>query len=163
MPWKSIHSVFLTHVNIVSATCQDRIKNQGETDVDCGGPCPACPSCNDGIIKGLWNRSNWYRYYKTILVNVPNLKWFFYLWRFAFIIVNLGYTYKESHECSDQIGAEWRSNLNDAINSCNSNSQCNCIDHYKDDNPYYRLHRSVCVLQICNDANWEAWVITFIW
>ncbi|MBS1764732.1 MAG: hypothetical protein JSS90_07200 [Bacteroidetes bacterium] len=24
------------------ATCSDGIMNQGETDIDCGGPCPAC-------------------------------------------------------------------------------------------------------------------------
>jgi hypothetical protein len=32
-------------------TCSDGIQNQGETGVDCGGPCPACPppSCVDGI------------------------------------------------------------------------------------------------------------------
>ncbi len=30
-------------------TCNDGIQNQGETGVDCGGPCPACPTCNDGI------------------------------------------------------------------------------------------------------------------
>jgi hypothetical protein len=32
-----------------TATCNDGIQNQGETGVDCGGPCPACPSCTDGI------------------------------------------------------------------------------------------------------------------
>ncbi len=30
-------------------TCFDGIQNQGETGIDCGGPCPACPTCNDGI------------------------------------------------------------------------------------------------------------------
>lgn len=31
-------------------TCDDGIQNQGETGVDCGGPCPdACPTCDDGI------------------------------------------------------------------------------------------------------------------
>ena len=33
-------------------TCFDGIQNQGETDVDCGGPCPVClpqASCSDGI------------------------------------------------------------------------------------------------------------------
>ena len=30
-------------------TCADGIQNQGETGVDCGGPCPACPTCSDGI------------------------------------------------------------------------------------------------------------------
>ena len=34
----------------VCPTCDDGIKNQGETKVDCGGPCLACPSCNDGIL-----------------------------------------------------------------------------------------------------------------
>ena len=38
-----------------SATCIDGIQNQGETGIDCGGPCPARstpelqPSCSDGI------------------------------------------------------------------------------------------------------------------
>lgn len=27
------------------ASCKDGIKNQGETAIDCGGPCQACPSC----------------------------------------------------------------------------------------------------------------------
>jgi hypothetical protein len=30
-------------------TCTDGIQNQGETGIDCGGPCPACATCNDGI------------------------------------------------------------------------------------------------------------------
>ena len=30
-------------------TCSDGIQNQGETGVDCGGPCDDCASCNDGI------------------------------------------------------------------------------------------------------------------
>ena len=30
-------------------TCSDGIQNQGETGVDCGGPCDACESCDDGI------------------------------------------------------------------------------------------------------------------
>jgi hypothetical protein len=31
-------------------TCNDGVQNQGETGVDCGGPCPACPpSCSDGV------------------------------------------------------------------------------------------------------------------
>ncbi len=33
----------------VNASCSDGIKNQGETGLDCGGPCAACPTCNDGI------------------------------------------------------------------------------------------------------------------
>ena len=30
-------------------SCNDRIKNQDETDIDCGGTCEACPSCFDEI------------------------------------------------------------------------------------------------------------------
>lgn len=30
-------------------TCKDGIQNNGETGVDCGGPCPPCPTCSDGI------------------------------------------------------------------------------------------------------------------
>jgi hypothetical protein len=31
-----------------AATCFDLIQNQGETGVDCGGPCAACAVCGDG-------------------------------------------------------------------------------------------------------------------
>lgn len=30
-------------------TCSDGVQNQGETGVDCGGPCPACVTCSDGV------------------------------------------------------------------------------------------------------------------
>ena len=30
-------------------TCSDRVQNQGETGIDCGGPCTACPTCTDGV------------------------------------------------------------------------------------------------------------------
>jgi len=30
-------------------TCDDGIQNQGETGVDCGGPCTPCLTCDDGI------------------------------------------------------------------------------------------------------------------
>jgi len=33
-------------------TCTDGILNQDETDVDCGGACPACITCTDGIQNG---------------------------------------------------------------------------------------------------------------
>jgi hypothetical protein len=31
------------------ATCSDGVQNQGETGVDCGGPCAACATCGDGV------------------------------------------------------------------------------------------------------------------
>jgi len=35
-----------------ATTCDDGIKNQGETGMDCGGPCAACsPECGNGIIE----------------------------------------------------------------------------------------------------------------
>ncbi len=30
-------------------TCNDLVKNQNETGVDCGGPCLPCPTCSDGV------------------------------------------------------------------------------------------------------------------
>lgn len=35
-----------------TATCSDGIQNQGETGIDCGGPCAACPTCDDGVQNG---------------------------------------------------------------------------------------------------------------
>jgi hypothetical protein len=41
---------FPIHVSAATcATCSDGIQNQGETGVDCGGPCAACATCSDGI------------------------------------------------------------------------------------------------------------------
>ena len=31
------------------ASCNDGLQNQGEDEVDCGGPCDACQTCSDGI------------------------------------------------------------------------------------------------------------------
>ncbi len=40
---------FLLKLGEVSPTCTDGVQNQGETGVDCGGPCAACPSpCTGG-------------------------------------------------------------------------------------------------------------------
>jgi hypothetical protein len=34
------------------SSCVDGIQNQGEDDIDCGGPCVPCPTCEDGIQNG---------------------------------------------------------------------------------------------------------------
>ncbi|MBW2987936.1 hypothetical protein KY318_00355, partial [Candidatus Woesearchaeota archaeon] len=34
---------------IYQGNCHDGIQNNGEEGIDCGGPCPPCPSCFDGI------------------------------------------------------------------------------------------------------------------
>ncbi len=34
---------------VCGATCSDMKQNQGETGVDCGGPCPPCMACGDGV------------------------------------------------------------------------------------------------------------------
>jgi len=36
----------------IVASCHDGIQNHGETGIDCGGPCGACPTCSDGIMNG---------------------------------------------------------------------------------------------------------------
>jgi len=40
---------FRVYKDAANPTCSDGIKNQGETDTDCGGPCRKCISCTDGI------------------------------------------------------------------------------------------------------------------
>ena len=45
--------------NNIQETCNDGILNQGETLIDCGGPCPPCiPTCNNGI-QDIDPGSNW--------------------------------------------------------------------------------------------------------
>ena len=36
--------------SIILDSCDDGVKNQDETDVDCGGVCDACQTCSDGIL-----------------------------------------------------------------------------------------------------------------
>lgn len=38
-----------TEVTVSAGTCSDGIKNQDETNVDCGGVCSVCLTCSDGI------------------------------------------------------------------------------------------------------------------
>ncbi|MBU0616028.1 MAG: hypothetical protein KJ601_08120, partial [Nanoarchaeota archaeon] len=42
-------STFKVYEKTAEPTCFDNILNQGESDVDCGGPCSACANCFDGI------------------------------------------------------------------------------------------------------------------
>jgi len=44
-----LHRPNVTQACEYIATCYDGIKNNGEIGIDCGGPCPPCPSCDDGI------------------------------------------------------------------------------------------------------------------
>jgi hypothetical protein len=38
-----------TCLNLPQATCNDGIRNQGEVEIDCGGPCNPCKSCYDDM------------------------------------------------------------------------------------------------------------------
>jgi hypothetical protein len=43
--------LLLNNCTALPPTCSDGLRNEGESDVDCGGPCPPCPefgSCNTG-------------------------------------------------------------------------------------------------------------------
>ncbi|RME52282.1 hypothetical protein D6783_05300 [Candidatus Woesearchaeota archaeon] len=51
-----------------NATCSDGIQNQGETGVDCGGPCPACPCEYDENKPGDLDCSNKVDIYDLTLV-----------------------------------------------------------------------------------------------
>lgn len=44
----SAHAPTLTIYYDAPPTCSDGVQNQGETGVDCGGPCPACPTPDAG-------------------------------------------------------------------------------------------------------------------
>lgn len=39
-------------LKLQNVECLDGVQNNGETGVDCGGVCEACPTCNDGIQNG---------------------------------------------------------------------------------------------------------------
>jgi len=48
--------------DVVTPTCSDGIKNQGEEEIDCGGPCEPCSSnpdvCGDGVCSGTETESS---------------------------------------------------------------------------------------------------------
>ena len=43
------------------SSCDDGIQNQGETGIDCGGPCPACPPPPGGevVLLGSFFETGW--------------------------------------------------------------------------------------------------------
>lgn len=45
-PQSTNYTINITQISgcTTTATCSDGIQNQGETGIDCGGPCPACPT-----------------------------------------------------------------------------------------------------------------------
>lgn len=45
-PQSTSYTINITQISgcTTTATCSDGIQNQGETGIDCGGPCPACPT-----------------------------------------------------------------------------------------------------------------------
>lgn len=48
-PFTAGKTVSFKHEN-APPMCDDQIKNQGESGIDCGGPCAACETCFDGIL-----------------------------------------------------------------------------------------------------------------
>jgi len=46
---RAVSSFKVIERSLALETCFDGIMNQGETNVDCGGPCGSCSNCNDGI------------------------------------------------------------------------------------------------------------------
>ncbi|HVJ21583.1 MAG TPA: carbohydrate-binding protein, partial [Polyangiaceae bacterium] len=46
-------------VKASAASCTDYVKNQGETGIDCGGPCGACPTCSNGV-QDSFDPMNWF-------------------------------------------------------------------------------------------------------
>lgn len=49
-----IDSVTFSGVPPVPMSCFDGIQNNGEDAPDCGGPCPPCGTCQDGIQNEIW-------------------------------------------------------------------------------------------------------------
>jgi len=66
---------------------------------------------------------------------------------------NRCYTFKENYACDPQLG-ESHSNLDDALYSCNANSQCKCIDH-QPSGGYYDTFTSGTP---GHNSNYDAWI-----
>ena len=112
-----------------AATCSDKIRNQGETGVDCGGPCPACTFlCNGNgsgdyfplALKNFWKYDNGYEhrsytiketvtiksktYYKVFITDTTSgVVW---SWANFFRIDNNGDVYKMPYYPGDSITEE---------------------------------------------------------
>lgn len=46
---QEVSAIAVDSIDVQTETCADGVLNQGEENVDCGGPCAACPNCSDGI------------------------------------------------------------------------------------------------------------------
>jgi len=46
---QEVSAIAVDSIDVQTETCVDGVLNQGEENVDCGGPCAACPTCSDGI------------------------------------------------------------------------------------------------------------------
>jgi len=53
-PMLLIDSVTFSGIVQIPPTCFDGIQNNGEFAPDCGGPCPPCGTCADGIQNEVW-------------------------------------------------------------------------------------------------------------
>jgi len=49
-----IDSVTFSGITQAPPTCLDGILNNGELAPDCGGPCPPCGTCDDGVQSEIW-------------------------------------------------------------------------------------------------------------
>src|SRR5689334_14972806 len=51
--WSDLCACSMLYFLCSGTNCSDGIKNQNETGIDCGGPCPPCrppANCSDGIM-----------------------------------------------------------------------------------------------------------------
>ncbi len=72
--WSSIQTVTTSGCSSVP-TCNDGLQNQNETGIDCGGPCPACPSVSCNNLQITWPHPNDCGQQIALVSSTKNIIW----------------------------------------------------------------------------------------
>ena len=73
--------------------------------------------------------------------------------------MSLGFTFKENYWCKSNAGTVIGFNQDEALNACNADPQCMCVDYSRTGGKKYMGHSNGTAEP---RSGWDLWVITVI-